>query len=87
MTITEATSTVDIYIASAQTQGEKVLAAEVVRLRVVNAKLSADGDETEVVRMRLVVALNIDESECDGPPSLDDLLSEVARLLDADESN
>ena len=31
--ITEATSTVDIYIASAQTQGEKVLAAEVERLR------------------------------------------------------
>ena len=39
MSITEATSTVDIYIASAQTQGEKVLAAEVVRLRASNAEL------------------------------------------------
>ena len=44
MTITEATSTVDIYIASAQTQGEKVLAAEVERLRVALAKIAADLD-------------------------------------------
>jgi len=44
MTINESTSTVDIYIASAQTQGEKVLAAEVVRLRAAldNARFAAE---------------------------------------------
>ena len=46
MSVNEATSTVDIYIASAQTQGEKVLAAEVVRLRA--EKVLA----AEVVRLR-----------------------------------
>ena len=48
MSITEATSTVDIYIASAQTQGEKVLAAEVVRLRAEVAKIGADLDTYRV---------------------------------------
>ena len=51
MTITEATSTVDIYIASAQTQGEKVLAAEVERLRAeVAALIKSASDARDELR-------------------------------------
>ena len=43
--VNESTSTVDIYIASAQTQGEKVLAAEVVRLRAALKAANSHIDE------------------------------------------
>ena len=58
MSVNESTSTVDIYIASAQTQGEKVLAAEVERLRAENAKLKTMNAVYRVCQ----------EMECENPP-------------------